>query len=285
MNKFEAVFTKLRSAGAGRSKYRERGTARHSILLLFMWLTLVVSATDVKANASTENVQEIVEVCMLSNRMLKDYALIGMGVVYQDPVADLQAGMVEMSMYMSTGSLDSYDLSEELGVSLRQLEAAWSEIEPTLITEPSKDDVSDLRNKVEKFTTHCEQVVEELAIDTQIPGQQELVLAGKLGMEVQRLAALYMIQAWGAKHDQYHSEVKRIQSQFKKNYQQLTSADSTGESEELRSLLKNVDNQFLVFGFLASSKSGRYQPTRAEKIAANVFYEVRDILLLAEELL
>lgn len=255
------------------------------VLATLLGLGLMISGDRLEANASSENVQEIVEVCMLSNRMLKDYALIGMGVVYQDPVADLQAGMVEMSMYMSNGTLASQDLKEELGKSLRELDQGWKVIEPLLTNTPSKENVLDLREKIEGFSKKCEVVVEALATDTQIKGEQDLVLTGKLGMEVQRLAALYMIKAWGAEQSKYYSEVDKIKSQFNKNYKKLTEADNTIGSSELRTSLKKLDNHFLVFGFLASSKSGRFQPTRAEKISADVFYEVRDILLLEEELL
>jgi hypothetical protein len=266
-------------------KHQYMGVQIPYVLAALLGLGLITSGQRVEANASSEDVQEIVEACMLSNRMLKNYALIGMGVVYQDPVADLQAGMVEMSMYMSNGALASQGLKEELGNSLRKLDQDWKGIEPLLTNTPSKASVLDLRIKIENFSKKCEIVVEALAIDTQIEGEQDLVLTAKLGMEVQRLAALYMIEAWGAEQPQYYSEVDKIKSQFKTNYEQLTETENTIGSKELKKALKKLDNQFLVFGFLASSKSGRFQPTRAEKISEDVFYEVRDILILEEELL
>lgn len=255
------------------------------ILATIIVLGLMTWGGGAQAKASSENVQEIVEVCMLSNRMLKDYALIGMGVVYQDPVADLQAGMVEMSMYMSNGAIASKALRKELGDALLELDRRWKSIEPLLTSSPSKEGVPELRNMVGEFASTCEETVEALAVDTQIKGQQDLVLTGKLGMAVQQLAAIYMIKAWGVDEPGYYKDVDTIKSEFKKNYHHLAETENARSSKELRESLKKLDNHFLVFGFLASSKSGRFQPTRAEKISADVFYEVRDILLLEEELM
>lgn len=262
-----------------------RNNTLNGVLSAMLGVSMLTLGPRVEANASSEHVQEIVEVCMLSNRMLKDYALIGMGVVYQDPVADLQAGMVEMSMYLSTGVMTSTELNDDLAASMRSLDREWKEIEPLLIKTPSKTGVPALRLRVDHFSKQCEAHVEALAIDTQIQGEHDLVLTGKLGMEVQRLAAIYMIRAWGADESEYYSEVDKIKKNFKKNYSELTAAKRTLGPEELQISLKKLDNHFLVFGFLAASRSGRFQPTRAEKIAADVFYEVRDILLLEEELL
>ena len=60
-----------------------------------------------------------------------------------------------------------------------------------------------LRKKVEAYTVRCEQVAEDLAKDTGIKGEHDVVLVAELGLESQRLAALYLMKAWGVADAEY----------------------------------------------------------------------------------
>jgi len=262
-----------------RKKLSRRLSRMSSMLVFGMLLSLT---PNVGANASAEDVHEVAEICMLANRLLKDYALIGLGVHYHDPEADLKKGAKKIDDYMV--ELESHHLKAKLDAEIHDLDRDWKTIEPILLKKPDKKILPGLRKHVESFTKQCEIVAEHLAEDTKIKGEHDVVLIAQLGMEVQRLAALYMIKAWGADEPHYYEEVEEIKDEFEKIYAELMAEDEKLVSKEIKVFLKKVDQHFLLFHFMAKSKSGRYMPTRAEKIASEVFHEIREILLLEEEL-
>ena len=70
---------------------------------MFYLLTAAVTlfCTEVSANASAEDVHEVADICMYSQRILKDYALVGMGVTYHDPKKDLEENIKTVDKYFS----------------------------------------------------------------------------------------------------------------------------------------------------------------------------------------
>ena len=251
-------------------------------LALALQVILPVDDASAKA-ASAQDVHEIADMCMYSQRILKDYALIGMKVTYHDPATDLKENTKKIDKYIA--NLESHHLKKSLDDDIRELEALWKEIEPKLLEKPSQKRMTMLHKKVEKFSHRCEEVAEDLAEDSRIKGEHNVVLIAKLGMESQRLAALYMMKAWGVADDNYYENVEEILQEYKKIYQELMNADDKLVSPAIKAKLKSAEKHFLVFEFMAASKSGRFVPTMAEKSATKIFIKVREILKLEEKLI
>ncbi|MCI5221577.1 MAG: hypothetical protein D3924_02555, partial [Candidatus Electrothrix sp. AR4] len=135
-----------------------------------------------------------------------------------------------------------------------------------------------------KFTDRCEEVAEDLAKDTGIKGEHDVVLVAELGMESQRLAALYLMKAWGVVDPDYDEEVKQIVDQTEKIYKELLEADEKLVSKEIKESLKRVEKDFIAFSVMATSKSGRFMPSAAEKMATKIFKELKTILDMEEKL-
>ncbi len=55
----------------------------------------------IAAEASTRDIKEMADVCMYAQRILKDYALIGMGVTYHDPATDLKKNAKVVDSYVA----------------------------------------------------------------------------------------------------------------------------------------------------------------------------------------
>ncbi|MBL1274626.1 MAG: hypothetical protein COB30_000905 [Ectothiorhodospiraceae bacterium] len=232
--------------------------------------------------ASAQDVHEIADMCMYSQRILKDYALVGMGVTYHDPAKDLITSAKTINKYII--DLESHHLKKSLDDEIRELEGLWKEIEPQLLEKPVKKRMTFLHKKVEQFSHRCEVVADHVATDTGIEGEHYVVLVAQLGMESQRLAALYMMKAWGIADDNYYEEVEEVLKEYEDIYHELLNADEKLVSPEIKEKLKSTEKHFLVFEFMASSKSGRFVPTMAEKSASKIFDEIREILKLEEEL-
>ncbi len=232
------------------------------------------------ATASVQDVHEMADVCMYSQRLLKDYALIGMGVDYHDPAGDLANSSKLVDRYLA--NIESHGLKQELDAEVREIEAAWRRIGPRLLASPSKESMAELQPLVDTFAQRCEEVASHLADDTGIAAEHDVVLIAELGMEVQRLAALYMMKAWGVPDDRYYEKVEAVFKAYEEIFAELMAADDRHVPADIKVRLKTAEQHFLVFEVMAASKSGRFVPTLAEKKASELFDEIQEILELEE---
>ncbi len=250
-------------------------------------LTLTVVAalffcTEVSANASAKDVHEMADICMQANRILKDYALVGMDVKYHDPAKDLKENLELIEKEIK--DLEGHKQNEKIAAEIHEIEESWHAIKPEFEKTPDKSKMHDLRVMVEKFTTRCQKVAHDISEDTGIKGEDHVVHVAALGMESQRLAALYLMKAWGVDDPDYEEEVKEIVVQTEKIYKELLEEDEKLVSKEIKEKLKKVEKDFIAFSVMATSKSGRFMPSAAEKMASKIFDELRTILKMEEKL-
>lgn len=246
-----------------------------------VWFMLAMMGMEVSARASATDVHEIADICMYANRVLKDYALVGMGVTYHDPAADLKKGAATIDKYLA--DVLSHDIGD-LKAKTQELADMWNGMKSDLLATPDTTKAAALRDTIDSFTHKCEVLAFELAEQTNIEGEKYVVEVSELGMETQHLGALYMLKAWGVENSHYYEDVEKSIAHFDELYSDLAKAPEHLVSGDIKSKLKTVDEHFLVFGFMARSKSGRFMPTRAEKVLSDVFVEIREILKLEKEL-
>lgn len=251
---------------------------------LILALQVMYPVHDASAmTASAQDVHEIADICMYSQRILKDYALIGMKVTYHDPAADLIKNTKVIDQYIT--NLKSRHLKKTLDDEIHELENLWKKVKPKLLANPTQKHMAQLRKEVEIFSRRCEKLAEDLAEDSKIEGEHNMVLIAELGMESQRLAALYMMKAWDVADDNYYKEVQKIVNEYENIYHELMKENEKFISPEIKTKLKATKKYFQVFEFMAASESGRFVPTMAEKNASKIFHEIRKILKLEQELI
>jgi hypothetical protein len=142
----------------------------------------------------------------------------------------------------------------------------------------------ELHKKVEEYTYRCEELAFNMAEDTGIQGERYVVLVAELGMETQRMAALYLMKAWGVAGPDHAQQVKKVAEETKRIYSELMAADEKFVSAEIKKRLKSTERDFIAFEVMTSSTSGRFMPTAAEKSADKIFEAVREILLMEQKL-
>ena len=259
------------------SRGRRTGSSLAAVAAICLFPTVSAAAA-----ASPQDVHEMADVCMYSQRVLKDYALIGMGVDYRDPAGDLAASSKLVDRYLA--NIESHGLKQELDAEVREIEVAWKRIEPQLMASPTKEKMAELQPLVDSFAHRCEEVADHLAADTGIAAEHDVVQIAMLGMEVQRLAALYMMKAWDAAGADYYDKVDAVLAETARIFAELMAADESHVPAQVKTRLKEAEKHVLLFQVMAKSKSGRFVPTLAEKNASEVFHELRDILKLEKEL-
>ena len=245
-----------------------RGSALSMVLPLFIMA---------EVHASAEDVHHIIDICTSSERILKDYALVGMKITYHDPKKDLDETVARLDKEME--ELEKHKLTKALHDEEVALHKEWLKIEENLTHDPIKESALTLHHHVNTFAKHCEVLAEHLAEDTGNPAEHYVVLIARLNLNVQELAGVYTMKAWGTiGDDEYYQEVKDVLEDYRKTYDELIVAKSNMVSDSVKSKLKTLKKQFMVFEYMAESKSGRYVPLLIAKKANKIHIETTKIL-------
>ncbi len=249
---------------------------KNALFILFSIVCFEAPAS----NAKTIDVHQMADICMYTERLLKDYALLGMNITYGNPAKDLRKNTKIVNKYLS--NIESHHLDAPLDAEVKEIHRLWNNIEIQLLKSPDKNTMIALRTEVESMVKHCEIITEHLAVSTGNKAEHNVVLIAELGMESQRLGALYMLKAWGIDDNKYASDVEGIINDFNIIENELLATDDSIVSKKIKNQLKGMNNQFNVLIVLAqmSGKSGRFAPTRFERSTSKVFDEIREILEL-----
>ena len=251
-------------------------------LLIGTALVMLLLASEVSANASVEDVHNVSEICMNAQRALKDYAVIGMELSYHN---HLQESLTDVEEHFG-GLKKSDKLHQDLLAEITELETLWTGIKPKFEKKPfDKATMHELHELIdEDFTERCQHIADKLAEATDIKGDEHIVQVARLGMQSQRLAAIYLLKAWGIDDEHYNRVVQRILSETEQAYSKLLNADEKFVSKEIRDTIKESRKDFLSFSIMAKSTSGRFIPTKATQIADKLYDMLRDILHRTREL-
>jgi len=109
------------------------------------------------------------------------------------------------------------------------------------------------------------------------------VLIAELGMLSQRLAARYMLRAWGVDVNDYDRQASDTIKAFDARLQRLLDEPDRVLSPAVRTQLADLKKPFHTFAFMATRSSGRFVPSLAEKSATRIHQTVRRILKLEED--
>ncbi len=242
--------------------------------ILHMLLPLYMVA---EVHATAQDVHDIIDICTSSERIMKDYALIGMKITYHDPQKDLDETVKHLDKEMS--DLETRKLTITLHKEEEGLHRQWEKIEDNLTHSPNKKSALTLHHYVNTFAQHCEVLAEHLAKDMGNPAEHYVVEIARLNLNVQELAGVYVMKAWGTiSDDEYFKEVKGILSEYSKTYNELLAADEKLVSSEVKKRLKVLKKHFMLFEFMAESRSGRFVPLAIAKKANKIHKETKDIL-------
>ncbi len=230
------------------------------------------------ASASVADVHNIAEICTSVQTVLKDYALVGMGVQYDDPAEHLKKTVEKIDQDFEALKKDHH-LSPEVDALVIEKEKTWKKIREVVVAKPRQDAVLDLHIIIEKFDKECWEIAELIAKETHIEGEHYVIVASELGMEVQRLAALYMMRAWDVSNPNYFEEVETILEEFESYYHELTEkAYPKYIGDATKTKLDKIEKSFLVFEHMAASKSGRFVPALGQRSATRLIVQIDDVI-------
>lgn len=242
-----------------------------AVILMFVvgWLPLQAA----HASASIKDVHNMVDICANLHRVQKDYALVGMGVRYDNPAEDLKKVIAKIDQEFHE-IIDDHHLSKELEAESQALFDEWKKIRVIAESAPTQDNMLKLHKAVEALTDKCLEAVKHLEEDLNLEGERYVVESVEMGMEVQRLAALYLIRAWDIKLENYFEEVKHVLEEFESFFHDLEKAPERFVTKETKAKIVIIEKEFLVFERMAESKSGRFVPSLAQRSAKKLLTKI-----------
>ncbi len=207
---------------------------------------------------------------MLTQRMLKDYALIGMNNKYGNPKDDLPKIIILFDENLN--ELQTYIKDSKSLKSLENTASLWTPIKKILQEKAQKSRVKDLQQDLEKLLTASHNTTELIAKSSGVTSADIVNTAGKQRMLSQRMASLYMLKVWDVEDSSFTLKLDSAMKEFDLAQKKLTS--SKLNTDKIKLLLIKSEKAFKYFQMTAKSKSKKYIPSlinrSANKILSNM---------------
>ena len=216
-------------------------------LLLFMIATLY--AVDIK------NISEAINIAgkqrMFTQRLLKDYAMIGMRNHFGNPEKDLQEIIQKFEDHLN--ALNQFNKDAATKAKIEEAKKAWQEIKPMLQKTPSTADATTLQKSLEELLKISDDITKLFTAQSNSKTGEIINISGRQRMLSQRMASLYMLKAWGINDPEFKKKLKDAMQLFKTSLDKLLQYEKN--TPEISTLLKKAKRDFMFFEIMGRSNS------------------------------
>ena len=226
-----------------------------TLMLLLMNPSLAVEITS-----SSQAVDVAGKQRMYTQRMLKDYAMVGMKNTFGKPDEDLKK--ISGDFEIALGSLLAYAKNDDTKKSLENVETLWTPLKKTLSEDPSKEKVGKLQEDLEVLLKSADDTTKLFAKESGSTSGEVVNMAGRQRMLSQRMAGLYMIKVWGVEDPQFKDKMIKAMDIFKTSLTKLEKSELN--TDEITKYLAKVKRSFMFFEMMNKSKS-KFVPTLISK--------------------
>ena len=242
----------------------------HFLLLLMCFFVVNPVYADISKN---DAVNMAGKQRMLTQRMLKNYAMLGMGNSFGDPGKDLQQNI---SLFDETiKSLKALQINAQVNDSLANDEQLWLPIKKIIQTTPEIKKIPKLKKDLDALLDACHKTTGLIAKASGANTSEIINLSGRQRMLSQRLAALYMLQVWGIQDPEFKNNLNNTLDEFEKAQKILL--QSKLNSPEINAGLAKVKKLYMWFEIMGRSKSGKYVPSIIAKSSDKILKEMNTI--------
>ena len=206
---------------------------------------------------------------MYTQRMLKDYTMIGMKNSFGKPDEDLKLIMDEFENHLQ--SLHDYTKNKEIKHRTDEVKEMWVAIKKSLQNTPTKERVPQLQEDLEKLLDLSNDVTHLFAKETGEEAGEIVDMSGRQRMLSQRMASLYMLKVWGINDEKFKEKMEKTMTLFKESLKTLQA--SKLNTKEISELLEKVERSFMFFEVMNRSKSA-FIPTLMYKKSNDILKDM-----------
>ena len=246
---------------------------RNRIKISFLAVTILsTSVSAVEITSPKQAVDIAGKQRMFTQRMLKDYAMVGMGNTFGKPEEDLKKISNDFQDHME--SLASYTKSDEIKKSIEKVEMLWVPLRKTLSEAPRKEKVEKLQIDLDALLKASDDTTKLFAEASGKASGEIVNKAGRQRMLSQRMASLYMLKVWKVDDPQFQTKLDDAMKLFKTSLEELEKSDLT--TEEIKTLLAKVKRSFMFFEMMSRSKS-KFVPTLIYKKSNDILVNMNSV--------
>ena len=225
---------------------------------------------------------------MLSQRMMKDYLMIGANVKSDEAQRQLDDSVALFEEQFL--QLRDYAPNEAITARLDAVEKIWLSHREKIIANPDKSSAAALLNENLRLLTACNDVVKEIEAHSGIASGRQVNMSGRQRMLSQKIAKAYMAMYWNVGDDSLKQEFEQAIALFDTSLSELQ--EYKKNNDELENALTRVRNQwrFSQSGFNLGDE-GRYVPTVIAVTTESILHKMDAItgqyeaLMTADQLL
>lgn len=193
---------------------------------------------------------------MYSQKILKEYAMIGMNNAFGNPSKELNISIESFTTHLDL--LLAYNEGTVIDTALKKIQISWKSLEIRLRETAKKDKVALLQEDLEILLADSNSVTKLFAQASQNTRADIVNISGKQRMLSQRMASLYMLQVWGIKDLKFKTKLTETMTLFKTSHEILKT--NKNNTASINKKLKSVKRSFTFFEMMAKSSS-KYIPS------------------------